>query len=117
MSLLEYASKRSRFLPFVKLISFVDQLLEDSEYYVQKGVAWTIREIYNVYPIETLEYLEKNILRIQPEAFLLQLKSSIRLLNPSLMGSGRTTAVAQSVEKGVRKTEPCCEPRYFEQYR
>jgi hypothetical protein len=82
VSLLEYASKRSRFLPFVKLISFVDQLLEDSEYYVQKGVAWTIREIYNVYPIETLEYLEKNILRIQPEAFLLQLKSSIRLLNP-----------------------------------
>ena len=69
VSLLEYASKRSRFLPFVKLISFVDPLLEDSEYYVQKGVGWTIREIYNVYPIETLEYLEKNILRIQPAAY------------------------------------------------
>jgi len=69
VSLLEYASKRSSYLPFSKMISFVDPLLEDPEYYVQKGVGWTIREIYNVYPKDMLQYLRKNLLRIQPLAY------------------------------------------------
>lgn len=56
MSLLEYASKRSVYLPFADIIAFLDPLLADDEYYVQKGVGWTIREIYNVYPKEMLQY-------------------------------------------------------------
>ena len=69
VSLLEYTSKRSKFLPFTTLISFVEPLLEDSEYYVQKGVGWSIREIYNAYPEETLDFLEKNILRVRSIAY------------------------------------------------
>jgi 3-methyladenine DNA glycosylase AlkD len=30
------------------------------EYYVQKAVGWTIREMYNVYPEKTLQFIQKN---------------------------------------------------------
>ncbi|MEK6628609.1 MAG: DNA alkylation repair protein [Bdellovibrionota bacterium] len=30
------------------------------EYYVQKAVGWTIREMYNTYPPETIQYIENN---------------------------------------------------------
>ena len=69
VSLLEYASKRYTFLPFTELLSFVEPLLDDCDYYVQKGVGWTVREIYNVYPAETLRFIRKSILRIQPQAY------------------------------------------------
>lgn len=52
VSLIEYARKRSRFLPFEELIGFVVPLLDDDDYYVQKGVGWTVREIGNAYPEE-----------------------------------------------------------------
>jgi len=35
-----------RVLPFSTLIGFVDALLDDDDYY-QKGIGWTLREIYN----------------------------------------------------------------------
>ena len=57
VALIEYASKRKSVLPFKQLISFVDNLLGDPEYYVQKGVGWTLREIGNVYPALTLKFL------------------------------------------------------------
>jgi 3-methyladenine DNA glycosylase AlkD len=86
VSLLEYASKRRKVLPFPQLIRFVDKLLEDEEYYVQKGVGWTLREIYNVYPRETLAYLRENLSRIRPLAYSpateklsLELKAELRL--------------------------------------
>lgn len=69
VGLLEYASKRKKVLPFEKLISFVDALLGDEEHYVQKGVGWTLREIYNVYPEETVKYLKKKVLQISPKAY------------------------------------------------
>jgi 3-methyladenine DNA glycosylase AlkD len=69
VSLLEYTSKRKKGLPFEDLISFIDPLLSDSEYYVQKGVGWTLREIFNAYPIKTLAYINKNLLKIDPVAY------------------------------------------------
>lgn len=69
VSLIEYSRKRKTVLPFKKLISFVKPLLSDEEYYVQKGVGWTIREIYNVYPKEMLEFFDRNLLAINPLAY------------------------------------------------
>lgn len=69
VSLLEYASKRKKALPFKKLIKFIDGLLDDEEYYVQKGVGWTLREIYNVYPRETLKYFDRNLRKISSIAY------------------------------------------------
>ena len=69
VGLIEYARKRKQVLPFPDLIRFIHPLLDDAEYYVQKGVGWTLREIYNVYPHETLAYLEEHAAAISPEAF------------------------------------------------
>lgn len=69
VSLIEYASKRKTILPFKKLLSFINPLLDDQNYYVQKGLGWTMREIYNAYPREMIPFFEKNILLINPIAY------------------------------------------------
>ncbi len=69
VGLLEYAIKRKRILPFDVLISFVEPLLDDDDYYVGKGVGWTLREIYNCYPDETLAFMRQHIARITPNGY------------------------------------------------
>lgn len=41
-----------------------------NEYYVQKAVGWTIREMYNVYPIETIKYIENNNFQLSSVAWV-----------------------------------------------
>ncbi len=69
VGLLEYTNKRKKILPFNELISFIHPLLSDREYYVQKGVGWTLREIYNAYPSKTLKFLNKNLFNISSIAY------------------------------------------------
>jgi 3-methyladenine DNA glycosylase AlkD len=69
VSLIEYASKRKKILPYETLISFVAPLLSDQDYYVQKGVGWTLREIHNVYPTAALEFIYANLSSLTPIAF------------------------------------------------
>ena len=69
VGLIECARKRKRFLPCPELIAFVEPLLTDQDYYVQRGVAWTLREIYNVYPAETLRFFENRAAVIDPGAW------------------------------------------------
>lgn len=69
VGLIEYASKRHSILPFDDLIHFVEPLLNDEDYYVQKGVGWTLREIFNVYPAEALDFLDRKILSLSSIAF------------------------------------------------
>lgn len=52
-----YSAQRKKPVPFSRAKPLVHNLLYDDEYYVQKGVGWTIREMYNVYPKKTYEYL------------------------------------------------------------
>lgn len=69
VGLIEYASKRKSVLPFPDLIKFVEPLLNDEDYYVQKGVGWTLREIYNLYPVDTLGFIQTNVLTLHPLAY------------------------------------------------
>jgi 3-methyladenine DNA glycosylase AlkD len=66
VSLLYYSRARKKYLPYETLISFITPLLNDNHYYVQKGVGWTIRETFNIYPIQVKNFLEQNVLLIQP---------------------------------------------------
>jgi 3-methyladenine DNA glycosylase AlkD len=59
VSLLYYSSLRENYLPFKTIISFVQPLLKDEAFYVQRGVGWALRESYNCYPKETLAFLRK----------------------------------------------------------
>ena len=56
-------------MPFDKLQNMVNTLISDENYFVQKGVGWTLREMGNVYPVETLAYLNEQITLIRPVAF------------------------------------------------
>jgi len=69
VSLLYFSRTKKVVLPFQKIIKFIDRLLDDKEYYVQKGVGWALKELYRVYPKETLKYLEDNIKNVSSIAF------------------------------------------------
>lgn len=69
VSLLFYSSQREKVLPLKKILDLVQPQLEFDHYYVQKGVGWTLREAYNVYPDKTFTFVEKNIGKISPHAF------------------------------------------------
>ncbi len=47
----------------------VQPLLKDENYFVQKGIGWTLREMWNVYPTETLAFLKAHITDITATAF------------------------------------------------
>ncbi len=69
VSLLYFSRTKKVVMPFDTIIKLIDRLLSDKEYYVQKGVGWALKETYQVYPKETLKYLEKNIKKISSIAF------------------------------------------------
>ena len=74
VSLLYYSRTKKTYLPYKKIEALVAFLLEDTEYYVQKGVGWTLRELGNVYPGETLAFLKKHIKKISPIAFTIAIE-------------------------------------------
>lgn len=69
VSLLYYSRTKKIVLPYGDIIRLIDPLLEDEEYYVQKGVGWALREVNNVYPKETGKFLDQHIRRISAIAF------------------------------------------------
>jgi 3-methyladenine DNA glycosylase AlkD len=68
-SLIEYARKRRRFLPYDELMSFVLPLIDDDAFYVQKGLGWTVREIGNAYPEQIATFMTEHAARLSPQAW------------------------------------------------
>lgn len=69
VSLIFYSSAREKYLPAQKILKLVQNRLTDEDYYVQKGVGWTLREAHNVYPKETMAFIEKHIRQLSAIAF------------------------------------------------
>jgi len=69
VSLIEYHGKRKKVLPFNKLSPLIINLLNDKEYYVQKGLGWTLREVHSVYPEKGLSFIKKYLFDISPVAY------------------------------------------------
>lgn len=65
-----YSRQRRNHLGFAEACRLVSPHFEAPEYYVQKGVGWTIREMYNVYPAETVRYIKNNLHRLSPIAWV-----------------------------------------------
>ncbi len=68
-SLFYYSKQRINPITFEVASQRIKMLLNDEEYYVQKGLGWTIREMYNLYPEKTIEFLEIYIKDISSIAF------------------------------------------------
>lgn len=58
-SLFYYARSRKKQPQFADVLPLIKARIEDPHFYVQKGVGWAIREMYNVYPERTLRFLEE----------------------------------------------------------
>ena len=69
VSLLYFSRTKKIFLPFDRIIRLIDSIVNDNEYYVQKAIGWSLKELFNVYPAETLKYLNDNIEKISAIAF------------------------------------------------
>jgi 3-methyladenine DNA glycosylase AlkD len=69
VSLLYYSRTKKTHLEFDKIERLITPLISDKEYYVQKGLGWALRELYNVYPAKTLPYLKQHIKSLSSIAF------------------------------------------------
>jgi DNA alkylation repair enzyme len=70
-----YFSRTKKVLPtFGQITALVLPLLGDDEYYVQKGVGWTLREMHTVYPEPTMEFARRHVAAIHPIAFTILLE-------------------------------------------
>lgn len=69
VSLLYYARFRKRVPDRTLVFDHVRARLFDDDYYVQKGVGWTIREAYNVWPQETLAFMQHHVLDLSAAAW------------------------------------------------
>lgn len=69
VSLLYYQRHRKKFLSFQKYIILIKNLLNDSDYFVQKGVGWSLREVYQVYEVETFDFMMKHASKITAIAY------------------------------------------------
>ncbi len=74
VSLLYYSRTKKVYLPFKKIAALVAPLLSDKEYYVQKGAGWTLREMHNVYPAETMAFVQQHIKSISAIAFTIAIE-------------------------------------------
>ena len=74
VSLLYYSRTKKVYLPFGKITALIIPLLSDKEYYVQKGVGWSLRELHNVYPAEAFVLLKKHIRDISAIAFTIAIE-------------------------------------------
>ncbi|MES2769270.1 MAG: DNA alkylation repair protein [Bdellovibrionota bacterium] len=64
-----YTRLRKKTLPAKIGLEFVENLIDDKHIYIQKGVGWTLREIYQVDENAQLAFVKKNIKRIAPAAY------------------------------------------------
>jgi len=74
VSLLYYSRTKKQHLPFQQIEQLISPLLPDKEYYVQKGVGWSLRELHTVYPEETLPWLKAHIRQISAIAFTISIE-------------------------------------------
>ena len=64
-----YSRTRKHFLNFEKSIALITNLLDDEEYYVQKGLGWALREASNVYYDYTFDFILQHAKRLKPAAY------------------------------------------------
>lgn len=89
VGLLFYSRFRSKYLPCNKILTFVKPHLRDDHYYVQKGVGWTLRECWNIYPEKTLSFLNDHAALI-PAAGWTAATEKLALKDKQLLKTKRT---------------------------
>lgn len=66
VGLLFYSRFRSKTLSCSKILNFIKPHFDHPHYYVQKAVGWTLREAWNVYPGQVMNFMKQNAKKIPP---------------------------------------------------
>ena len=74
VSLLYFSRTKSTYPTQSQIIHLLQPLLPDSEYYVQKGVGWAMRELHTVYPEAARAFLVQNISKVSAIAFTIAIE-------------------------------------------
>jgi 3-methyladenine DNA glycosylase AlkD len=69
VSLFYYQKLRNKKPPLDYVLEMISPLLKDNDYYVQKGVGWTLREAIQVYPKEVGKFIDQFVNDLSPIAF------------------------------------------------
>lgn len=69
VGLFYYANSRDHHPSFAKALRLVKAAFSHQDLYVQKGVGWCLRELYNVYPEQTYAFLLTKATEISPTAW------------------------------------------------
>ncbi|MBI2475613.1 DNA alkylation repair protein [Candidatus Uhrbacteria bacterium] len=69
VSLIYYASPKRKAPPVKLILEMIEPLIQVKDKYVQKGIGWTLRESYNLYPKETLEFISAYVKKLSADAF------------------------------------------------
>ncbi|MBI3235126.1 MAG: DNA alkylation repair protein [Bacteroidetes bacterium] len=69
VSLLFYRRHRKVFLKFDEYICLIENLLLDKDYFVQKGIGWTLRELFQQFEEEAYEYMLSRAKQISSTAY------------------------------------------------
>ena len=69
VALLCYSRFRSSFPDKGLVLELVEARLEDPDYYVQKGVGWTLREAWHVWPQDVWAFLDEHVSTLAPAAW------------------------------------------------
>ena len=65
-----YSRSRNTHPAFALSKKLIEPHFTAKEYYVQKAVGWTLREMYNVYPAETIKYIKNKLPKITSVAWV-----------------------------------------------
>lgn len=69
VGMLNYARMRKKTPPVKAMLKMIENLVEDESFYVQRGVGWSLREVYNVDPKQQVVFVKKHLTRISPIAW------------------------------------------------
>lgn len=69
VGMLNYAKQRKKVPSTPQMLKMIQNLLGDRSFYVQRGVGWSLREIYNVDPKAQVEFVKKNLHKISAIAW------------------------------------------------
>ena len=69
VGMLNYAKQRKKFPPTVQMLKMIENLIDDEAFYVQRGVGWSLREVYHVDPKAQVAFVKKNLNRLSSIAW------------------------------------------------
>lgn len=69
VGMLNYARMRKKTPPVKAMLKLIENIIDDESFYVQRGVGWSLREVYNVDPKQQLAFVKKHLHRISSIAW------------------------------------------------